>query len=85
MVAYCLALQEVGGTDDPAAVRDTLAAMEVETLYGPVVFTEDGDGHPIKMGSGVTQRQNGELEMIFPEQLATAEPLYPVQPWSERG
>jgi branched-chain amino acid transport system substrate-binding protein len=84
IVAYASALQQVGKIDDPNAVRDALARMDIESLYGRIKFTPDGDGDPVLMGSAVTQVQGGDLKVIYPQQLAEAKALWPIRPFSQR-
>jgi branched-chain amino acid transport system substrate-binding protein len=84
IIAYAWALQQVGKVDDPIAVRDALARIDIESLYGRIKFTPDGDGDPVLMGSAVTQVQKGEIKVIYPGTVKEAEALWPIQPWSTR-
>lgn len=84
IVAYAWALQQVGRVDDPNAVRDALARIDIESLYGRIKFTPDGDGDPVLMGSSVTQVQGTDLKVIYPQQLAEAPTLWPIRPFSQR-
>jgi branched-chain amino acid transport system substrate-binding protein len=84
IVAYAVALQQVGRIDDPMAVRDALARMDVESLYGRIKFTPEGDGDPVLMGSAVTQVQGGEIKVIHPPGLREAATQWPIQPFSQR-
>ncbi len=84
IVAYANALQTVGRTDDPIAVRDALARLDIESLYGRIKFTPQGDGDPVLMGAVVTQVQGGDVKVISPERLREAPPLWPIEPWSKR-
>lgn len=70
---------------DPKAVRDALAAIDIETLYGRVKFTPQGDGDPVIMGPGVGQVQHGGMEFVFPAKAATAKVIYPIARWDQRG
>ena len=84
MIAYTWALQQVGKVDDANAVREALAGIDIESLYGRIKFTPEGDGDPILMGSAVTQVQRGEVKVIFPENVKEASALWPIEPWSTR-
>ncbi len=84
IVTYVRAMQAAGSTK-PGAVRDALAAIDIETLYGRVKFTADGDGDPVIMGPGVGQVQHGSMEFVFPPSGRTAAVIYPMVPWDQRG
>ena len=57
---------------DPEKVRDALAALDYESLYGRIKFTPDGDGDPVLMGPAIGQIQNGDLQVVFPDRVASA-------------
>ncbi|MGO4392298.1 amino acid ABC transporter substrate-binding protein [Variovorax sp. M-6] len=84
MVAYAAALQKAGRVDDPIAVRDALATLDLESLYGHIKFTPEGDGDPVLMGAVVTQVQGSEVKVIHPASLKEAPAIWPMQPWSKR-
>lgn len=84
MIAYAWALQQVGKADDPIAVRDALARIDIESLYGRIKFTPEGDGDEVLMGSAVTQVQGNDVKVIFPTALKEATPIWPMQPYSKR-
>jgi ABC-type branched-subunit amino acid transport system substrate-binding protein len=72
---------EKAGTLDRAAVRDAMAAIDMETVIGPVTFNEDGTGNVL---NPLIQWQNGQLELVWPPEQATADFLYPAPPFDER-
>lgn len=72
---------EKAGTLDRQAVRDAIAAIDTNTVIGPVTFNEDGTGNVL---NPLIQWQNGKLELVWPEEHATAEFLYPAPPFEER-
>jgi branched-chain amino acid transport system substrate-binding protein len=72
---------EKAGTLDRAAVRDAIASIDTNTVIGPVTFNEDGTGNVL---NPLIQWQNGQLELIWPEEHATAEFVYPAPPFEER-
>lgn len=84
IAAYCWALKQVGRADDPIAVRDALAKIDIESLYGRIKFTPEGDGDPILMGSAVTQVQGSEVKVIYPAGVREVAPIWPITPWSKR-
>jgi len=72
---------EKAGTLDRTAVRDAIASIDTSTVIGPVTFNEDGTGNVL---NPLIQWQNGQLELVWPEEQATAEFLYPAPPFDER-
>ena len=72
---------ENAGTLDRAAVRDAMAATDMETVMGPVTFNEDGTGN---VWNPLVQWQSGQLELVWPAEHATADFLYPAPPFEER-
>ena len=77
IVALYHALKNAGEVD-VGAVSTELQNLSVESFYGTLEFTEDGDGHPIKMGPKVAQIQDGNYELIYPADAASADPQYPL-------
>jgi branched-chain amino acid transport system substrate-binding protein len=72
---------ESAGTLDRDAVREAIAATDLDTVIGPVTFREDGTGEVI---TAVLQYQNGRVELVWPAEFATADPVYPAPAFSER-
>jgi branched-chain amino acid transport system substrate-binding protein len=58
---------ERAGTLDPRAVRDTLAALEVTTFYGPVTFGPTGQ--IVSLKPPVFQIQDGRPVVIYPDAI----------------
>lgn len=75
------AIQKAGSID-PEKVRDALAAIEEETIFGLVGYDERGRN--VKGGTVVIQIQNGKPEIVFPEKVKQKEPKYPMTPWHKR-
>ena len=73
---------EAAGTLEIGAVRDAMAALDVQFFWGPHAFNEKGQN--IKGGSAPIQIQNGKLVPIYPPELAQAKPIYPFTCWDER-
>ena len=72
---------ESAGSLDRDAIRDAIAATDMDTVIGPVTFKEDGTGNVI---TAVLQVQNGRPELVWPAEFATADIVYPAPPFSER-
>jgi len=72
---------EKAGTLDRQAVRDAMASIDTTTVIGPVTFNEDGTGNVL---NPLIQWQNGQLELIWPQEHATAEFSYPAPPFDQR-
>ena len=72
---------EKAGTLDRDAVRDAMAAIDTETVIGPVTFNEDGTGNVL---NPLIQWQNGKMELVWPPDQATADFVYPAPPFEER-
>ncbi len=73
---------EKAGTLDRDAVRDAMAAIDTETVIGPVTFNEDGTGNVL---NPLIQWQNGKMELVWPSDQATADFVYPAPPFEERN
>jgi branched-chain amino acid transport system substrate-binding protein len=69
---------EMTGSLDRGKLRDTIANNEFNTINGPVKFTGSEN---LRTPSMVMQWQKGELEVVWPEETATAKPLYPKPAW----
>ncbi len=63
------------GSLDPAAVRDALAATEMQTFYGNIKFDETGKN--IAKPMVLYQVQNGKYVVVAPTKWAEAKVIYP--------
>jgi branched-chain amino acid transport system substrate-binding protein len=70
---------------DPAKVRNALAGTDITTAFGPVKFSPEGDGDAIVMGAKLGQVQSGEVQVVFPTAVKTADLIYPTPSWSAKG
>jgi branched-chain amino acid transport system substrate-binding protein len=70
---------ERAGTLDPQKVRDAIAATGLDTIYGHVEFSDNGQ---IKGTSVVLQIQGGEIYQVFPS--GSKAPIYPTPCWGDR-
>ena len=78
--AFAAAIEDAGSLD-PEAVRDAMAAVDVDTVMGNVTFNEDGTGN---VWDPLIQWQDGQLELVWPLDHATADFLYPAPPFDQR-
>jgi branched-chain amino acid transport system substrate-binding protein len=59
-------------------IRDWLKSNTVHTIAGPMTFDTKGLPAPINF---CTQIINGQVELIWPKEIRTAEPVYPKPAW----
>ena len=67
---------------DRDAIRDAIAATDLDTMVGHVQFDEDGTW--VNALDPVNQWQGGKQALVFPADVALAPPIYPALPWDER-
>jgi len=67
---------ERAGTLDREKLRDAIAASNTMTVFGQIKFREDGGR--IDPVPTVIQWQNGELELVWPDNLKTKPLVYPI-------
>jgi len=72
---------ERAGRIDPVAIRDAIAATNMQTVAGPVRFRADGTG---VVPFVVVQWQNGAQQLVWPREMGASPFLYPARPWRER-
>jgi branched-chain amino acid transport system substrate-binding protein len=84
ILTYVRAMQ-AAKTIRPEAVREAIAAADFETFYSRIKFTPQGDGDPNVMGAMVAQIQEGALKILYPDAVRSAEPIYPMPAWGQRG
>jgi branched-chain amino acid transport system substrate-binding protein len=80
VLAYKFAIEKAGSLD-AKKVRDALAALDAETMYGRVKFEPTGQ---IAMGQVVVQIQEGKLVPVYAAGKILAKPIYPAPKWSMR-
>ena len=71
---------EAAGSLDPAKVRDALAKVDFNSLYGHVKFAANGQ---IAMPQTVIQIQDGQVVPIYSDKFLN-KPRYPLPPWTKR-
>ncbi len=72
---------ERAGKLEPLAIRDAIAATNMQTVVGPVRFNPDGTGI---VRSVFVQWQAGKQEMVWPKDLGATRLLYPAPRWRDR-
>lgn len=65
---------------DQTKIRDWLKSHQVKTIAGPMKFDEKGLPDPINF---CTQVVKGQVELIWPKNVRTADPVYPKPPWKK--
>jgi branched-chain amino acid transport system substrate-binding protein len=80
VLAYKFAIEKANSLD-PKKVRDALAGLDVETLYGRVKFETTGQ---IAMGQVLIQIQDGKLVPVYAAGKFVGKPGYPMPKWSQR-
>ena len=70
---------EAAGSLDQTAVRDALREIDLQTFFGPVNF-DDTTGRNIGLEYPV-QIQDGAPVIVYPEEAASADPVYPIEDW----
>jgi branched-chain amino acid transport system substrate-binding protein len=70
------------GVVEPGAIRDAMAATDMDTVIGPVTFEADGTGNVVDI---VNQWQGGKQALVWPlEQPNASKIIYPLVPWKDR-
>ena len=73
---------EEAGTLDADAVREVLLDLETTTVFGD--FAVDERGYQTAHQGTFIQWQDGARVVVWPEDVATAEPRFPTPGWGER-
>jgi branched-chain amino acid transport system substrate-binding protein len=69
----------------PKDVRDALTKTDMKTAFGPVKFVSYGKKtQQNKLDTYMVQWQKGELEAVWPTNVATKKYVYPTPPWDKR-
>ena len=72
---------ESANSIDPVKVRDAIAKVDFDSLYGRVRFNSAGQ---INLPQTVVQVQKGKLVPIYGSKGMLEQPLYPMPEWSKR-
>lgn len=69
------------GSLDRDAVRDAIAATDMDTVVGHVKFNDDGTAQVVNV---IDQWQGGKQVLVWPADQAAAKVEYPAPAWSNR-
>jgi branched-chain amino acid transport system substrate-binding protein len=72
---------ESANSIDPVKVRDAIAKVDFDSLYGRIRFNSTGQ---INLPQTVLQVQKGKLVPIYGPKGMLEQPLYPMPEWSKR-
>jgi branched-chain amino acid transport system substrate-binding protein len=72
---------EAAGTLDPNKVRDAIAKLDFDSLYGRIKFNAQGQ---ISLPQTVVQVQKGKLVPVYGPKGMMEKPLYPMPAWGQR-
>jgi len=72
---------ESAGTLDPKKVRDAIAKLDFESLYGRIQFNATGQ---ISLPQTVIQIQGGKVAPIYGPKGFANKALYPMPSWDKR-
>lgn len=78
--AFAKAIEAAGALDAPK-VRDSIAKLDFQSLYGEIKFAANGQ---ISLPQTVVQIQDGKLVPIYSTKLLN-KPLYPTPVWAKRS
>ena len=78
--ALAQAIEDAGGTD-PAKVRDAIAKLNFESLYGTIAFGKNGQ---IDLPQTVIQVQEGKVAAVYGAKGFIEKPKYPMPAWNAR-
>jgi branched-chain amino acid transport system substrate-binding protein len=80
VLVYKFAIEKANSLE-PQKVRDAIASLDVETMYGRVRFEPTGQ---IALGQVLIQIQKGKTVPIYVGRKFVGKPAYPMPKWSER-
>ncbi|HLW48467.1 MAG TPA: amino acid ABC transporter substrate-binding protein [bacterium] len=69
------------GRPDAGAIRDAMAATNMQTVMGPVRFRPDGTAI---VATVFVQWQHGQQQLVWPKDLGGVPLTYPAPPWRAR-
>jgi branched-chain amino acid transport system substrate-binding protein len=72
---------EAANSLDPAKVRDAIARLDFDSLYGHIRFNAAGQ---INLPQTVVQIQKGKLVAVYGQKGIIEKPLYPMPSWGQR-
>jgi len=72
---------ERAGTLNWEKIREIIAKDEFSTIYGSLKFAGSEN---LSQPAMILQWQKGEIDIVWPPEVATAKPLYPKPPWPKK-
>jgi branched-chain amino acid transport system substrate-binding protein len=78
---FAEAATRAGGLDADA-MREVLLGLETRTVFGD--FAVDERGYQVANRGLIVQWQDGEKVVVWPDDVASAEPRFPTPPWRQR-
>ncbi len=72
---------EKAGTLDRDAIRDGMAATNLDTVIGPVTFNADGTGNVL---NPLVQWIDGKMQLVWPTDQKSADLVYPAPEFGQR-
>lgn len=78
---FALGIEQANSLD-VEKIRDVIAAMDFDTIYGPLKFGPGGGN--IGVPGIFLQVQNGESVVVYPKDQAGSDFWYPLPAWDER-
>jgi branched-chain amino acid transport system substrate-binding protein len=72
---------EAANSLDAAKVRDAIARLDFDSLYGRIHFNSNGQ---IGLAQTVVQIQKGKLVAVYGQKGFIEKPLYPMPAWGRR-
>jgi len=75
---------EWAGVLDRERIRDALASVQFDTVMGRVSFGPGGKMNNTEKFIMLMQWRKGKLEIIWPKEKATSQPVYPFPGWESR-
>jgi branched-chain amino acid transport system substrate-binding protein len=74
---------EIAQSLDQKAVREAMNKMDILTFFGRLKI-DPTTGKQIGHEMFATQWQGGKLKIIWPPEVATSKPVYPIPTWDEK-
>lgn len=72
---------ENAGSLEHEAIRNAIAATDMDAMIGPVTFRDNGTGI---VTAPFLQYQEGKIELVWPQEFATADLVVPAPPFDQR-
>jgi branched-chain amino acid transport system substrate-binding protein len=73
---------ELAGSLDQVGIKNVLLNLETQTIFGN--YAVDERGYQVANDGLFIQWQDGNKVIVWPDEVAEAEPRFPTPPWSER-